>query len=202
MNRATTKKIGGVILAGGQGSRMGQPKASVMLGGQSLLAHVIARFAPQVASLVINSNTAIEGVDYPVIEDRIPGYRGPLMGLYTALSCPQLAACDLIAVAPVDAPLLPTDLVATLLAAMLQQNAEVACVIEDGIHQAVFSLWQRDTFLAVQESVTHGDGGFKPLLARLTLGEVSWPQGSLSPFTNINTPEQLAALERQLANGV
>ena len=50
-------RILGVILAGGQSRRMGGGDKSLTdLGGQPLLAHVIARFAPQVATLILNAN--------------------------------------------------------------------------------------------------------------------------------------------------
>ena len=47
----------GVILAGGQARRMGGgDKGRLMLGGQNLLARVIARLGPQVAGLALNAN--------------------------------------------------------------------------------------------------------------------------------------------------
>jgi molybdopterin-guanine dinucleotide biosynthesis protein A len=49
-------RIFGVILAGGQGQRMGGvDKALVPLAGAPLLAHVIARLEPQVERLVLSA---------------------------------------------------------------------------------------------------------------------------------------------------
>ena len=49
--------VTGVVLAGGQGRRMGSvDKGLVELDGRALVAHVIARLAPQVGVLVINAN--------------------------------------------------------------------------------------------------------------------------------------------------
>jgi molybdopterin-guanine dinucleotide biosynthesis protein A len=47
----------GVILAGGQATRMGGgDKGRLMLGQQSLLEHVIDRLRPQVSSIILNAN--------------------------------------------------------------------------------------------------------------------------------------------------
>ena len=47
----------GVILAGGQATRMGGgDKGLLRLGQQSILAHVIERLSPQVSDLALNAN--------------------------------------------------------------------------------------------------------------------------------------------------
>ena len=49
--------VAGVVLAGGKSSRMGSgDKCFAPLTGKPVLAHVIARFKPQVAALAINAN--------------------------------------------------------------------------------------------------------------------------------------------------
>ena len=53
-------EINGVILAGGQGKRMGnQDKGLVMLANRPLIAHVISAFSPQVDSISISANQNI-----------------------------------------------------------------------------------------------------------------------------------------------
>ena len=47
----------GIVLAGGQGRRMGGvDKGLVELDGRPMVAHVLGRLAPQVADLLINAN--------------------------------------------------------------------------------------------------------------------------------------------------
>ena len=55
----------GVILAGGQATRMGGgDKGLLRIGGDTLMGHVIARLDPQVADLAINAN-GDPGSTYP-----------------------------------------------------------------------------------------------------------------------------------------
>ncbi len=45
--------LGGIVLAGGRGSRFGRPKADVVLGGRSLVARALDALAPHCATLVV-----------------------------------------------------------------------------------------------------------------------------------------------------
>src|SRR5689334_13651243 len=102
---STTGAITGVILAGGQGRRMGGvDKGLRPLRGRPMVAWVIERFAPQVSELLVNANqnlAAYAALGYRVIPDDIAGFAGPLAGLHRALS---EAAHDLVATAPCDSP--------------------------------------------------------------------------------------------------
>ncbi|MEP5029067.1 MAG: NTP transferase domain-containing protein, partial [Marinomonas sp.] len=72
----------GVILAGGQATRMGGgDKGLRLLGGESLLSRVEGRLAPQVAQIALNANgdgARFAPLMMPVIADSIAGYAGPL----------------------------------------------------------------------------------------------------------------------------
>ena len=78
-------KISGVLLAGGQGRRMGGvDKGLVELHGRPMAAHVLERLAPQVDALLINANQNAERYaefGHPVFPDEIGGFAGPLAGL-------------------------------------------------------------------------------------------------------------------------
>ena len=74
----------GVILAGGQATRMGGgDKGLLQVGGQSLMAHVIARLGPQVDGLALNANgdpARFADLGLPVVADSVDGFAGPLAG--------------------------------------------------------------------------------------------------------------------------
>jgi molybdopterin-guanine dinucleotide biosynthesis protein A len=78
------QRIGDVILAGGKSSRMGTDKALMPLAGKPLLAHVIARLAPQVSDLILSANgdlSRFHSFRLPVVPDSFGDYPGPLGGL-------------------------------------------------------------------------------------------------------------------------
>lgn len=185
----------GVILAGGRATRMGGgDKALQLLGGQTLLAHVIARFDTQVADLAINANgdpTRFAAHGLPVLADPVPEHPGPLAGILAGLQWgAAMGASDIVTVAA-DTPFLPHDLVARLVAARGDQPIALAQTA-DGRHPT-FGLWP--TTLA------------SDLAAALVAGArrvVTWADGhgaacadfeDEGAFFNINTPADLARAE-------
>ena len=194
--------VDGLILAAGRSSRMGSVnKVQAVLAGRSLLNHVIDRLAPQVDQLVINGDAGTCGEsDYPLVEDALDGFQGPLMGLYSALSSAKssdkLGQATYLMMVPCDGPFIPNNLVAELHQQILEQDADVACIRYQGFAQPTFSLWHKRVAPAVKEALlVKKYGGFKPLLADLNATYLDWPEQSVSPFFNINTVDDLAEAE-------
>ena len=91
----------GVILAGGQYTRMGTNKALLDFGGQPLIQRLADRFQRWFDQVVVVTNTPdLYGfLGLPMAGDRIPGL-GPLGGLEAGLSASQhdlafFCACDM-----------------------------------------------------------------------------------------------------------
>lgn len=96
-------KIGacGVILAGGQSSRMGANKALLEFGGEPLIGRVARQFSSWFEQVVVVTNTPDQYtfLNLPMTGDRIPGL-GPLGGLEAGLTASRFehaffAACDM-----------------------------------------------------------------------------------------------------------
>ena len=102
-------RVDGLIIAGGQSSRMGQFKASVNFLGQPLINHVFERLQTQVDNIFINSNRLIPSLNLKtkMIEDEISNYQGPLAGLQAGL---RQINCQWLQIAPCDTPFIPLDL--------------------------------------------------------------------------------------------
>ena len=127
-------KVTGLILAGGRGTRMGRvDKGLQPFRGATMVAHVMRRLAPQVATIAINANRNLPAYqaahpDYPVPvwPDELTGFEGPLAGLQTGL---RHCATELLATAPCDSPFLPADLIERLHAALLADGADLAIAV-------------------------------------------------------------------------
>ncbi len=107
----TRRAISGLILAGGEGKRVGcKDKGWLDYQGMPLIEHQIDWLKPQVENIIISANRNIEAYQafgYPVISDQQAGFHGPLQGILAAL---KLSAMPLW-VQPVDMPDLPSDLI-------------------------------------------------------------------------------------------
>ena len=196
-----TDHISAVLLAGGQGSRMGGvDKGLVELAGRPMAAHALARLAPQVDELLINANQNLERwrtFGYPVFSDDFGGagsFCGPLAGLHGAL---VRARHPLVLSAPCDSPFLPTDLVARLALALHASAAQLAVATTAGRAHPVFCLCQRA--LAPQLADFLAAGGRKVGAWHSTLRVVAVPfDDNPAAFRNINTPAELSAAEHDL----
>ena len=192
--------ITGLVLAGGQGSRLGgQDKGLVEIAGRPLISHVLARFAPQVDAVLVNANRNLDtyaAYGHPVVADSHADYPGPLAGIASGLE-----ACrgPLLAVTPCDTPFLPTDLVARLYAALTLHAAEIAIARVAGEMQPVFAL-MRGTLGPALDAFLRGKR--RKLLAwyeqhRLAVADFE----DLDAFRNLNTAEECALAASALQAG-
>lgn len=79
------KNITGIILAGGQSSRMGSDKGLISFNGSMFIEHVIEALKPLVNDIIIVSNNPdYDKFGYKRVPDLIKD-SGPVAGLYTGL---------------------------------------------------------------------------------------------------------------------
>jgi len=198
-----TNKVAGVLLAGGLSRRMGGgDKCLRDLGGQPILAHIIARAAPQVGALVLNANgdpSRFADFDLPVAADVVEGYAGPLAGVLTGLdwAADNAPGAVWLASFACDAPFFPEDMVARMVDAVEREGADMACAVTHGRTHPVFGLWPlrlREELrrAMVEEEIRKVDrwtARYK--LVEVDFPDVASPAGPLDPFFNTNRPEDL-----------
>ena len=182
-------KITGIVLAGGQGRRMGGvDKGLQLLNGRPMIAHVIERLAPQVEDIVINANQnreAYAAFGHPVVPDAIEGYAGPLAGLHAGL---QAATQPLVVTAPCDSPFLPADLVARLASALGDNDLAVAKTGAQA--HPVFALVRRTLLAHLAAYLAGGGRKIDAWYGSLKVVEVAFDDEA-NAFSNINTREEL-----------
>ena len=188
-------EVSGIVLAGGQGNRMGGVDKGLQdFRGKPLVAHVIERFAPQVGELLVNANRNPEAYSrfgYRVLADEIAGFAGPLAGFERGLAH---AAHPLVATVPCDSPFLPTDLVARLGAAMHAHGAQLAVARTGSQPHPVFCLMLRDVHASLASFLATGQRKIDRWYASLAVVEVAFDDEPQA-FANINTLEELSGLE-------
>jgi molybdenum cofactor guanylyltransferase len=195
-------KVTGIILAGGRATRMnGVDKGMVLLQQKPLIAHVIARLQPQVDEIIINANREIatyEAFGLPVLKDEsdefIGTYIGPLAGFSLGL---QHAKHDYVLTVPCDSPLLSLDLVERLYNGLAASRMDIACAGSDGNTHPVFCLMKKSVLPSLQAYIKSGERKVSTWQKSLKYVEVDFSDNS-EAFTNLNTFEDLAALENKL----
>ena len=190
---ALPAEITGIVLAGGMGRRMGGvDKGLVELGGRPMVAHVIARLAPQVGTLLINANQNAEryaAFGYPVVPDAVGGFAGPLAGLHAGMSA---ATSPYVVTVPCDSPFLPADLVARLSMAMTRGDAQLAVAKTADQPHPVFALVRCDVLPHLASFLASGGRKIDAWYQTLRMVEVPFDDEATA-FRNINTADELAA---------
>jgi molybdopterin-guanine dinucleotide biosynthesis protein A len=188
-------EVTGIVLAGGQGSRMGGvDKGLQPFRGKPMAAHAIERLAPQVDELLINANRnpdAYAQFGHRVIADEIEGFAGPLAGFERGLAH---AAGKLVVTVPCDSPFLPTDLVARLRKALEDAEADLAVAKTGDQAHPVFSLMRREVHASLREFLSGGQRKIDRWYSALKVVEVAFDDEA-DAFLNINTRAELASLE-------
>jgi molybdenum cofactor guanylyltransferase len=196
----------GVVLDGGRARRMGGADKGLMtLGGRPMIAHAIDRLRPQVGLVAISANgdlAPFERFGLPVVVDDPPEFAGPLAGVLAALDFCIRARPSLTHVAslPGDTPLAPEDFVARLHAARRAAKADIAVAASAGRTHHAAALWPvaiaQDLRRALRQE---GLRKVESFATRYALATADWRDQPLDPFSNVNTPEDLARAEAALA---
>ena len=183
----------GVILAGGQATRMGGgDKGLLPLGDGTIMSHVIARLEPQVAGLALNANgdpARFAHLNLPVVADSIDGFAGPLSGVLAGLDWAATQGATHIVTAAADTPFFPCDLVPQLLQAAEATETGIALArTADGRHPT-FGLWPTALRDDLRQALQ--DGLRKVVLWTDKHGAATAHFPDDAAFFNVNTPEDL-----------
>jgi molybdopterin-guanine dinucleotide biosynthesis protein A len=185
-----------VILAGGRSSRMGGgDKCLLPLAGKPLLAHVLARVAPQCGDILLNSNSdprQFQIFSLPVAQDTLQGFQGPLAGLLTGLRWARARGAEHLLTVPCDTPFLPHHLVTKLATARTYSGAQIAVAADDTRSHPVIGLWPVALAERLEADLLGGVRAIHRWLGNFSVCEIHFAD---SHFQNINTPEDLQAAD-------
>ncbi|MDP2141089.1 MAG: molybdenum cofactor guanylyltransferase MobA [Gammaproteobacteria bacterium] len=190
-------RITGVILAGGQGSRLNyEDKPLLDLGGKPIIEYIIENAKVQVAELLLNVNRHTEKYAQfriPIIGDCVEGYVGPLAGVLSAMKWCKAHGHDrgIVACFPGDVPWFPQDIVQRVATKMLANDSETGWLRTDGQYQPLFSLWSMKLHDELETALRqHVYSPMEFILStRHVLLEIDG--SSTEHFLNINSPHDL-----------
>jgi len=192
-------RVAGVLLAAGDGSRLGQPKATVRVGGKSLAGLGVALLRAGGADPVVVV-TGAAGVDLPGVSTvHNPRWREGMGSSFAAGLAAVPADCDAAVIALADQPLVGAASVRRLIAAFAAGS---------GVAVAAYAGQPRNPVLLAREhwaeatDLAAGDVGARPFLRAhpelVTLVEC----GDTGRPDDIDTPDDLVRIAGLLAEDV
>jgi len=197
----------GIVLSGGEGSRMGQEKGLVDLRGDPMVSYVIEAMLESVNEIVISvakghaSNyDEYAEIGFEVVEDRTTG-TGPVEGIASAL---KVARGDYVLVCPCDTPFLKPGVCAMLLSKASGKDGAAPIVRKK--YEPVHGAFKKGPATKAFEAVL-AIGKRKPseAYAKLDMAFIDEPtlrtvDPDLESFWNVNTLEDLRLAERKMIN--
>ncbi|MBB3188922.1 molybdenum cofactor guanylyltransferase MobA [Halomonas cerina] len=187
----------GLVLAGGQGRRMGgRDKGLEPFAGRPLVTHAVDRLRGAVAEVLINANRHLDAyaeLADRVIEDAEAGYQGPLMGIYSGL---RAATTPWVVVVPCDSPALPRDLVDRLVVGI--DDHAIAVAFDGERHHPVVALIRTSLADDLAAALAAGERKIDRWYARHGWADVD-VSDCPEAFANLNTDDEKRRLERALS---
>ena len=200
----------GVILAGGQATRMGGgDKGLLDLDGKPILTHVVARLRPQVEAIIINANgdpARFDFLNLQVVPDSIAGFVGPLAGVLAGMDYAAEHGFDSVVTVAADTPFFPADLVDRLLdAARARDSNLILAATPDetrGISRhPTFGLWPVGLREDLRKALERGIRKVVVWTGSHNGAEAMFATTPNDPFFNVNTPEDLIRARAMMAKG-
>jgi molybdopterin-guanine dinucleotide biosynthesis protein A len=185
-------KACGVILAGGQSSRMGTNKALLELAGEPLVQRLAVRFRSWFEQVLIVTNTP-ETYDFlglPMVGDRVPGL-GPLGGLEAGLRASRFDHAFFCAV---DMPFVNEGLVRHMLT--LASDYDIVVPVLGGEFEPMHAVYSKGCLPAITANldarrlrlISFFDAVRRREITEEEIGRFGDPARL---FFNCNTPEDL-----------
>jgi molybdopterin-guanine dinucleotide biosynthesis protein A len=172
-----------IVLAGGRGTRMKADKAGLLVGGRTLLEHVLAQIEPYFDEIIVSiskgqgrgrrpaplgkAGTGRKGdpqggcPGLRLVEDERPGC-GPIGGVMSGLRAARNDACAVIAC---DIPDIDIALLRSL--ARAADGVDIAVPVgPSGLHEPLFAIYRRPVILGIESLLAQGERSILPLYDR------------------------------------
>ena len=193
-NAAVRAAITGVVLAGGEGSRLGyRDKALLIWRQRPFIAHILEGLRPQVAQVIVNSHSSAiaAAVKTPMLPDPFPERRGPLAGILAGLN---YAVTPFTLFVPCDNPHIPCDLAPRLHAALNDSGADIAYAATSAGDHYLHVLIRTTLRERLRLFLESGQRAVRQWYAQENSCRVEFDDDRA--FANINTPEALNQLSQ------
>jgi len=173
----------------------GRDKAFAAVEGEPIAVRAVRIFRSLFAQVLVSTNRPerFAGLDVQTVTDQFPGC-GPLAGIHAALLASRyphvfVAACDM--------PGLDPEVIRFLLGRVGSAEAVVPCW--DGDVEPLHAVYAVGALREIEAHLRAGQNAVRDVLRRLRVDYVSEAEmravrGAARSLTNVNTPEELAAV--------
>ncbi len=189
-----TRKVTGIVLAGGRSSRMGEDKSLMKLNGKSLVEYSIDALRPICDKVIISSsNPAYDFTGCETWPDELPE-QAAIIGIY---SCLKRSETELNIILSCDIPLMSTSMIGFLLSKSAAYDITVP-IHENGQIEPLCGIYKKSSLGILKGYISKGNYSLKECIRTASHQFISVdsqiPCNSPNLFLNINTPSDFGLL--------
>ena len=200
MNKNASKPHSiGLILAGGQGSRMGfTEKPFLRIGGKSIAQWILSQSEKHIDEFLFSlkqDHVKYHQFGHPIVCDISELTTGPLIGIYSAMEFLYRNRgqdeSTLILTFPGDVPFFPDALIPTLVHQIEKNMQDIVIAKSEDHIQPLFAVWRLSARKKLKNLIQKGFVGPRQILTHLNHQEIFFETKSELEFLNINTEQDL-----------
>lgn len=194
--------VSGVILAGGQSSRLGADKSLVNVNGQSLIEHIVAKLAKLSDDVIVvtNSPERHNHLEARLVGDVYPG-KGALGGIYSGI---RAAANTHSLVVACDMPFLDLNLLRYMIILACEHDVVIPRI--GGFSEPLHAIYSKKCLGPMDRLLAQG--GLKIIdffpevqVRYVEEGEVDLFDPQHLSFFNVNTQSDLKEMKKLIRRG-
>ena len=175
----------GLILAGGNSTRMGIDKGMMLFKDLPMIQHAINTLKPITKEIIICTNyQRYRKLGYKLVADEVKNM-GPLAGLISGL---KDASTQNVAVLSCDVPLVTTSIITRLYQHLNRFDAIVANT-KNQVHPLV-SIYKKTCIETFEKQLLNDELSLRKAIKSVNFSELIFDQ-NIEQFSNINTVEEL-----------
>ena len=201
-------KFAGLILAGGEGSRMGfVDKPFLEIGDKTIIQWIFSHSEKHVDHFLISLNRNHDKYStfgYPMVCDIIDDTSGPLIGIYSAMEFISKGVSEnkplYLITFPGDVPFFPEKLIPKLMIEMEKYPKDLVIARSEERLQPLFAIWALSAKPKIKRHIEEGFLGPLQILSKLHHQIVSFEAQSGLEFLNINTQKDLKTAQNLFNN--
>ena len=184
-------KITGIILAGGNSSRMGQNKALLNLNGKRIIDYVFETLNSFCDEIIISTNSHdFDFFEAVIVPDEIKNI-GPIGGIYSSL---KKSSNNINIIVSCDMPYLSADLLKFLIDS--SQDFEIAIPKHNNINEPITGKFMKHTYKYFEDAISKGIHSPPKVIYNTNINEVKISSDldfySDKLFMNINDKNDLS----------
>jgi molybdopterin-guanine dinucleotide biosynthesis protein A len=194
--------VSGIVLAGGQSSRLGTDKSFINVNGQSLIEHIVAKLTRLSDDVIIvtNSPDEYDHLEARLVGDIYPG-KGALGGIYSGL---RAAANAYSLVVACDMPFLDPNLLRYMI--ILAREHDVVIPRIGGLPEPLHAIYSKNCLEPIDRLLARGDLKIIDFFSEVRVryveeGEVDIFDPQHLSFFNVNTPHDLEEMKKLARKG-